>query len=233
MPNDPDMMASIVAAKAGIYQAQGNLQEAAKSLAEINEQTPSSFAFLAKHSQMRLERNYGEAVRLLQARLAQFRYASEDNKVSDQLSLALTQRLVSDTAGAKVTAEQARSTLEALSKDHPDNHSIAEALGLANAVLGEKDAALGAAERAIMLRPSAQDRAAGPALEENLAFIQMICGENRRAISTLAELLQTPYSAGFGRIRTPITPALLRLDPIWDLLRSDPAFQKLCEEKQK
>jgi hypothetical protein len=30
----------------------------------------------------------------------------------------------------------------------------------------------------------------------------------------------------------PITPALLRLDPIWDPLRADPAFQKLCEEKQ-
>jgi hypothetical protein len=30
----------------------------------------------------------------------------------------------------------------------------------------------------------------------------------------------------------PGTPALLRLDPIWDPLRADPAFQKLCEEKQ-
>jgi hypothetical protein len=31
---------------------------------------------------------------------------------------------------------------------------------------------------------------------------------------------------------TAVTPALLRLDPLWDPLRSDPAFQKLCEEKQ-
>ena len=37
--------------------------------------------------------------------------------------------------------------------------------------------------------------------------------------------------AGFYGV-TPITPALLRLDPIWDPLRADPAFQKLCEEKQ-
>jgi hypothetical protein len=44
-------------------------------------------------------------------------------------------------------------------------------------------------------------------------------------------LLQTPHSAWV--YATPITPALLRLDPLWDPLRSDPAFQKLCEEKQQ
>jgi hypothetical protein len=44
-------------------------------------------------------------------------------------------------------------------------------------------------------------------------------------------LLQTPYG-GWLYSPTPITQALLRLDPIWDPLRADPAFQKLCEEKQ-
>jgi hypothetical protein len=56
-------------------------------------------------------------------------------------------------------------------------------------------------------------------------------GENSQAISTLTRLLQTPYLI-FVCLRTPVTPALLRLDPLWDPLRSDPAFQKLCEEKQ-
>ena len=83
-----------------------------------------------------------------------------------------------------------------------------------------------------MLLPRAKDRVSGPALEENLALIQTIFGENSRAISTLTQLLQTPYNSWiYGP--APITPALLRLDPIWDPLRGDPAFQKLCEEKQK
>ena len=95
--------------------------------------------------------------------------------------------------------------------------------------MGEKDSALKLAERAIMLSPRAKDAASGPLVEERLARIQALFGENSRAISTLAQLLQTPYAAN---LRVPITPALLRLDPIWDPLRSDPAFQKLCEEKQ-
>ena len=116
-PNDPDVMA----AKASIYQAQGNLQEAAKFLSEINAQTPSWYLFRTKIDQLRLERNYGEAVRLLQARLAQFHFDSQFDKACDQVTLAFTQRLAGDTAGAKVTAEQARNTLEQLYRDQPDN----------------------------------------------------------------------------------------------------------------
>jgi hypothetical protein len=81
-----------------------------------------------------------------------------------------------------------------------------------------------------MLLPSAKDRVEGPTREESLALIQMTFGENSRAISTLAQLLQTPYASWF--YNPSVTPPLLSLDPLWDPLRTDPAFQKLCEEKQ-
>jgi hypothetical protein len=93
----------------------------------------------------------------------------------------------------------------------------------------EKNSALKLAERAIMLQPRAKDAMAGPSFEENLALIQTMFGENSRAISTLTQLLQTPYNSW---LYAKITPALLRLDPIWDPLRADPIFQKICEEKQ-
>ena len=145
---------------------------------------------------MRLERNYGEAIRLLQARQAQFHFDSEIDKATDQAWLAFTQRLAGDIAGAKVTAEQARNTLEQLYKDQPDRLRSAAWLSLSYAAAGEKDLALKEAEHAVMLC-SAKDRLERPNYEENLALIQMIFGENSRAISTLTQLLQTPYAAGF------------------------------------
>jgi predicted Zn-dependent protease len=200
-------------------------------LVEVNAQTPSMTAVITKITQLRLERNYDEAVRLLQARLAQFHFGSEIEKTMNQLMLAWSQRDAGDAASAKATAEQGRNTLEPLYKDKQDNAPFTEILSDLYALLGNKELALKEAERAIMLLPSSKDPIEGPTAEENLALIQVMFGENKRAIAILTRLLQTPC-ASLLYYPTPITPALLRLDPIWDPLRSDPAFQKLCEEKQ-
>jgi TolB-like protein/Tfp pilus assembly protein PilF len=226
LPSDPSQLA----AKAVVYQAEGNLEQAGKLLSEITAQTPFEFVCLIKITQLRLERNYTEAVRLLQARQAQFHFASEIEKGINQVVLASLQYLAGDAASAKATAEQARKTLEPLKKDQQDSALFAANLSQNYAVLGNKELALKEAERAVALLPSAKDQITGPALEENLALIQTIFGENSRAISTLTRLLQTPYGSLLYGI--PITPALLRLDPLWDPLRSDPDFQKLISEPE-
>jgi len=195
-----------------------------------HEQTTNEGPFYIKIIQFRLEPNYGEAVRLLHLRLTQFHYTSQFDKGFDQVCLAFMQRLAGDTAGAKVSAEQARNTLEQLYGNQPDSPFLAAWLSQAYAAIGEKESALNVAEHAIMLLPSAKDAMNGPMFEENLALIQTMSGENSSAISTLTRLLQTPYNSLL--YVPPIMPALLRLDPLWDPLRSDPAFQKLCEKKQ-
>jgi TolB-like protein/cytochrome c-type biogenesis protein CcmH/NrfG len=227
-PTDPD----VIPAKALVYQALGNLPEAARLLSEINWQTPTSENTLkAKIIQLILERNCSEAIRLLQTRLAQFNYADDpDSATQEQLLLALAQRLAGDAVGAKVTAQQACNRVEQLHKDQPNDVEITAALAEAYAVMGEKDLALKVAERALVL-----GRAKSPLSERTTqelhAIILTMVGENTRAISILTQLLETPYwSYRYGP--PAITPALLRVDPFWDPLRGDPAFQKLCEEKQ-
>jgi TolB-like protein/predicted Zn-dependent protease len=222
---------SLMALKASIYQAEGNLQEAAKLLTQVNGQTNSDVAVRIKLAQLRLERNDTEATRWVQALQDRLRLVSGIEKGSKQLGNALVHRVAGDTAQAKAFAEQARNTLEPLRKDQPDNAFVAAALAVAYAMLDQKESALNEAQSAMTLLPSSKDRLIGPAFEENMALVEMITGENSRAISTLTRLLRTPYG-GWLYSPAPITPALLRLDPIWDPLRADPLFQKLCEEKQ-
>jgi len=221
---------SLTALKASIYQAEGNLQDAAKLLVQVNEQTNSDVAVRIKLTQWRLERNT-EALRQIQTRETRLQFTSGIEKGSKQVGLALAQRIAGETAQAKADAEQARNTLESLKKDQPDNAFVAAALAVAYAILDQKELALNEAQRATTLLPSNKDHLSGPAFEENLALVEMIVGENSRAIATLTRLLRTPYG-GWLYSPTPITSALLRLDPIWDSLRSDSMFQKLCAEKQ-
>jgi len=222
-PKDVDLLAW----KAGTYQAQGNLAEAAEYLAGVNALTPSYEAVGGKVSQLIFERNYREAVQLLETRFDQFQFGSELELGVFQEFLASSRLLAGNAAGAKASAEQARNILEVLCKNQPDNDFLAIHLARTYAILGDKEFAYKEAERVSALVQN--DAIRRPGADENLALIDASFGNNARAVSILAHLLQIPYQSSI--YATPVTPALLRLDPAWDALRSDPTFQELCQNE--
>ena len=74
------------------------------------------------------------------------------------------------------------------------------------------------------LMPVSRDALSGPAYLCFLAQLYVRLGENDQALDTLRQLLALPSSG------VAISPALLKLDPVWDPLRKDPRFQKLVAE---
>lgn len=87
--------------------------------------------------------------------------------------------------------------------------------------LGEKDAALAQARRATELRPESKDALGGAEIAAGVAEVHAILGGNDRAIEILDGLLSRPSA---------VTVQGLKLNPIWDPLRSDPRFQGLIDK---
>jgi serine/threonine-protein kinase len=97
--------------------------------------------------------------------------------------------------------------------------------------LGEKTAALALAEQAMAVVPIEKDAIDGPGSIEILARVAARFGEPDRAIAAVQKLLSLPYASSLT-VGVPLTPGLLRLDPMFDQLRNDPRFLELAAEKE-
>jgi len=221
----PDDLNTLVS-QAAIAQAQGDLPRASTLLARLRPAADDIEGLETQVYQGILERRPAQIIPRLKEILAKPDPASGYFNGELRFWLGWAQEVAGDNDAARESWRQARSEMEPFLKEQPDNYSLIGDLALINMDLGDKAAALALSDRAIAANPIEQNAVTGPVPIEVLARVTARMGEPDRAISVLQKLLSIPYSGAFA-FGVPLTPALLRLDPMFDPLRNDPRFQKL------
>ena len=222
---NPDDMDTLVL-KARIAQAEGDLPRASALLASLRPGADYANALETQVYQAILESSPAQIIPRLKEILANPDQALGYYNGELRFWLGWAQEVAGDHAAARESWTQARSELEPFLKEQPENFVLMGDLALTNMGLGENAAALALAERAIAMISIEKDALTGPRPLDILARVAARIGEEDRSIATLTKLLSIPYEAPLAA-NPPLTPALLRLDPMFDPLRKDPRFQKL------
>ena len=222
----PDSGAAHVG-KAAVLQDLGRIAEARQELARVSSaEVLDDLALGVSIRQCMYERQFDAAAALMQRRVG----ALSAGEVPDTLvcSAVVDGGLCEDWSGRHEESRQAflrviqwiKPTPETVVP--PDGDGRPSILALAYAGLGDKNAALQQATRAVSEYDN--DAVAKPAAEAVLAQVQAKFGDVESAIAAIPHLLKLP--AG-------INVADLRFNPLWDPLRGDPRFEKLCQSKQQ
>jgi TolB-like protein/class 3 adenylate cyclase/Tfp pilus assembly protein PilF len=207
-------------AKAGTFQAEGRLNEAAEILAKAPANSQDEVLTFTRAGQLYYERRFDEAI----AQTQQNTPAAFANDPRTLTLLGYAQKFAGHSDEARATFTRAAAAM----KPTPDSVVVIDARNLpcylawVYAGLGEKEKALEQARHAITDYDN--DALVKPSAEASLAIVQAQTGDIDSAIAALPHLLEVPNGE---------TCSDLKFNPLWDPLRKDPRFEKLCQNPNK
>jgi TolB-like protein/Flp pilus assembly protein TadD len=196
----------------------GDLSMMEKDLADMPPGVdPEGLVTFGRVQLLMLQRKFPEALAVLKQLSPDL---SHDSKPREFLEGAIY-TFLNDRERARSAFEHARPIAEQSLREAPNDAFRHALLGQILAGLGEKEAAIAEGKRAVNLLPESQDALEGPKATLELAKIYTWTGETDQALLLLDHSLSTPSG---------ITVSSLKLDPVWDPLRSDPRFQALIDK---
>jgi TolB-like protein/Tfp pilus assembly protein PilF len=143
-----------------------------------------------------------------------------------QLSARVAIRvLAGDLIGAQAEAEKARQVLEKRLRERPNEISSMAQLTWIYLALKHDSEAINVARNAADLLPPERDALEGNILQAGLAEIKARAGATAEAVAILRRLLSIPAGQT-------VSIARLKIDPVWDPIRNDPAFQQLLTTQE-
>ena len=168
------------------------------------------------------ERKYDDALAVLDKSAADpieaWKNPSSGGEYPKAFLRALAYRLKNDAPNAHQFFEESRSVLESRIQKNQMIGAAHALLGKILAGLDRREDAIREGKRALELSPESEDALHGPAVTNSVAEIYAMLGDAEAALPLVEHLLSAPQG---------LTPALLKLDPIWDPLRNDARFSKL------
>lgn len=201
------------------FYSKGDLRPMQALLADWPENIdPNGTITLARHNLKMYERKFEELIGILERSPAEKSRGETSAPISKAFLKATVYAAMKETEKARANYEEAREKAEKAVQESPEDAPRHALLGLIYAGLGRCDEATAEARRAVELLPETKDAFDGPILAMSRARISMMCGDADTALALLDRSLQTP--AG-------MTVHELRLDPVWDPLRSDARFQQM------
>jgi len=209
----------LIAGKASTYQVEGNLDASAKLLAGLPIDVKDPESFTVQIDQMLLKRRFDDALAVLRDAITKMQPTGDPWQTYCQIFIAWGQMWSGDKIAAHASFERALAVLNSLYRSDADDSNISQGYAITYAGLGDEEQAMKWAKRSVEL--NAGDAFLRPRAEATLAQVLAVFGHTDAAVAMVPHLLEVPNGE---------TRASMRLHPVWDPLRTDPAFLKLVAD---